>query len=470
MAEASSGRTIGRARAWLVLAIALTAAIPQRANAQSRGRDYEPMVLGDWLFTPTLTAGGIYNDNVFSSSRDKVGRFGTTLGATGFFSRMDGLSQSQIYFTANASIYPSETKANAYTGAIGASHTREFGQDLLFNGGVEIARIQNSLQAQTLTSAGTFDLSPTDYTQFQAQASLRKTFNRLFVEGGASFVSQYYDDQTVQNADRNGWTSRVRARVGYEVAPLVSVYVEPSLDFQRYNNSFYDTDGYRVVGGLSFPRWSLFTGEVYAGYMMQRYPNATIGSQTAPTFGGSVSWLPTEDIVVTLAARQEIGLSGPTLGSAFSIVGSIPGAIPSGDPLAGTVPAPIADPTAAANAQANQVSNALIGNVSGLTVSQQLFASQGSATKTTTVSLGGRYIANQALTMGATLSYQASSPETAVSRNQDSQIYLARFNLDYSVTANWGLSATYSYARVLYDTPGMSYGQNIVSLAVNGRL
>lgn len=455
-------------------ALALTAlvAAPWPAMAQGGGgRDYAPMVLGDWLFTPTVTAGGIYNDNVFSSSQNKVGRLGSTLGATGYFSRVDGLSRSQVYFTGRADVYPSETKANAYTGALGATHAREFGHDLLFNGGVEVARIQNSLQAQTLTPAGTLDLSPTNYTQFQAQASLRKTFNRLFVEGGGNFVSQYYDDKTLQNSDRNGWSSRIRGRVGYEVFPLVSVFVEPSLDYQRYNNSFYDTEGYQVVGGLTFPRWRLLSGEVYAGYMMQRYPNANIGSQTAPTFGGSVSWFPTEDIIVTLAAQQSIGLSGPTQGTAFSIVGSIPGATPTGDPLAAVAPAPIANPTTSANAQATQMSNSLVGGgISGLTVSQELFASPGSSTKTTTVSLGGRYLATQAWTVGGTVSYQSSSPQSSISRYQDSEVFLARFGLDYSLTANWGVSATYAYARVLYDTPGLSYGQNIVTLAVNGRL
>lgn len=455
----------------LLLAAGCAAVGAQPALGQGRAaRDYQPVTLGDWLFTPTLTAGAIYNDNVFSTSRDKVGRLGSTFGATGYFARSDGLSKSQVYFTGRADLYPSESKANAYTGAIGATHVREFGHDLLFNGGVEIARIQNSLQAQTLTPAGSFDLQPTNYTQFQAQASLRKTFNRVFVEGGGSFVSQVYDESSVQTGDRDGWSTRIRARVGYEVAPMVSVFVEPSLDYQRYRNGFYNTDGYQVVGGLTFPRWRLLSGEVYAGYMMQRYPNANVGSQSAPTFGGSISWYPTEDITLTLAAQQNIGLSGPTIGTAFSVVGSIPGASPSGDPLAAVTPAAAANPTASANAQATQLSNTLVSNASGLTVSQELFASPGSSTKTTTVSLGGRYAATQAWTVGATVSYQNSTPQTSISRYQDSEVFLARFALDYSVSANWGVSGTYSYARVLYDTPGQSYGQNIVTLAVNGRL
>jgi hypothetical protein len=451
------------------VAVLLLASVSADALGQGR-RDYEPMTLGDWLFTPSLSAGLIYNDNVFASAQNKIGRFGSTLGASGVLFRQDGISQSQVYFTGRADIYPTESSANAYTGALGATHVREIGQDLLFNTGVEIARIQNSLQAQTLDPFGTLDLSSSNYTQFQAQASLRKTFNRMFIEGGGSFVTQFYDEDTAQTDDRNGWSGRVRARLGYEVTPLVSVFIEPALDAQRYDDSFYNSDGYSVVGGLTFPRLSLFSGEVFGGYMVQRYPNANFGSQSAPTFGGSVSWLPTEDIVVTLAAQQSIGFSGPTQGTAFSVVNGIYGAAPAGDPLASVQPQASTDPTAAANAQATRVSNSLVGTVSSLNVAQQLFASPGAATKTMTVSLGARYLATQAMTLGGTFTYQSTSPEAGISRAVGSDLFLARLNLDYSLTANWGMSATYSYARVLYDVPGLSYGQNIVTLAVNGRL
>ncbi len=206
----------GLMRAALVGVAALAAT---GAAAQGRGtRDYGPMVIGDWLFTPTLMMGGIYNDNVFASSTNKVGRLGTSFSLSGYASRIDGVSQTQVYGIARGDIYPSESEANAFTGAVGATHSREFGRDLLFDAGVEIARIQNSLQAQVLSPTNSLDLSSTNYTQFQARTSLRKTFNRVFVEGRASFVTQVYDDSTLQTGDRNGYSARFGTRLGYEVS------------------------------------------------------------------------------------------------------------------------------------------------------------------------------------------------------------------------------------------------------------
>ncbi|MHB2169141.1 outer membrane beta-barrel protein [Alsobacter sp. R-9] len=448
----------------------ILACADEASLAQGRGnRDYGPIQWGDWLVTPTVNFGAIYNDNVFSSATDKIGRLGTTFGGSAYASRVDGLSQTQVYINGRADIYPSETKANAYTGAIGATHAREFGQDLLFNGGLEIARIQNSLQAQTLNANNVFDLSNTNYTQFQTQASLKKTFNRFFLEGGGSFVTQFYDENNPQTGNLNGWSARARVRAGYQVAPLVSVFVEPSVNWQRYDNSFYDTDGYQIVGGLSFPRLSLFTGEVYAGYMWQRYPNAGGETQGAPTVGGSVSWLPTPDITVTLGVTQSFGINGPTQGTPFSVLNSIPGASPAGDALVSVVPA-TANPTATANGQATRLSNNLIGLVSGASTPQQLLSSNGSGTKTTVVTLGGTYAATQAMSLGTTFAWQNQSASATLATSPNSDVYMARANVDYSLTANWGISATYAFSRVLYDTPGLSYSQNVVTLGVNGRL
>ncbi len=216
------------------------------------------------------------------------------------------------------------------------------------------------------------------------------------------------------------------------------------------------------MGGVSFPRLSLFSGEIFAGWMANRYPNANVDTQTAPTFGGSISWLPTEDISVTLAASQQIGLSGPTQGTAFTVVNGIPGALPPTDPLAA------ASPAAAANAQATQVSNALI--APGTVVNQQLFASAGSSSKTTTVSLGARYLATQALTTGATMTWQTSSGSSLNAAAQGYDVFVLRLNADYSLTATWGLSGTYSYARTFYDQPGLDYTQNVFTFGVTGRL
>lgn len=447
-------RSPSAALRWPALVALLLCTSASVAQAQGRGsRDYGPMVIGDWLFTPELTMGAIYNDNVFSRRTNKTGSLGTTFSTSGFATRTDGLSQTRLYYKGQADVYPDQSAGNSFTGAVGATHTREFGQDLVANGSVEIARLQNSLRSQGITPLGTLSLSNNDYTQFQGNVSLRKTMNRFYVEGGLSGATQLYDTSSATTSDKNGWTSAVRGRLGYEISPALSVYAEPSVNFQRYDATFYDANVYKAVIGLSFPRLGLFSGDVYAGYMWANYPNAISKWEQAPTLGGSVSWLPTPAITVTLAASQSFGLSGPQQNSAFSSLNGIPGAVSSTDPF---------NASTTANSLANQL-------ISATNVNQQLFASSGSQSKTSTVSLGSRYAVNQITNAGLTLSYQTTT-RTGVTTSPTSDVFLARLSLDYQIWANWGLSGTYSYARVLYDQPGLSYTQNVVTLGVTGRL
>lgn len=422
--------------------------------AQGRGsRDYAPMTIGDWLFSPQVTASGIYNDNVFSRRSNKTASFGTSFGASGFANRNDGVSRTQLYFKGQADVYPDQSRGNSFTGAVGATHSREFGQDLLFDGSIEIARLQNSLRSQGITPAGALSLSNASYTQFQGSASLRKNFNRFYVEGGLNAATQLYDKTSASTADKNGWSGALRGRIGYEVAPAMSVYVEPSVNTQRYDASFYDTNVYKSVVGFSFPRLGLFTGDVYGGYMWANYPNAGGKWQQAPTVGGSISWLPTPDVTVTLAASQSFGLSGVGQNRAFSTLNTIPGALATTDPLSSS---------ATAEALANQL-------VSATAVNQQLFASTGSQSKTSTVSLGARYVVNALTNAGLTFSYQ-NTTRAGVTTSPTSDIFMTRLSVDYQVWANWGLAGTYTFARVLYDQPGLSYSQNVVTLGVSGRL
>ena len=62
----------------------------------------------------------------------------------------------------------------------------------------------------------------------------------------------------------------VTGRVGYKLSRSFYVFAEGSGIFQRFNNSLFNTNGYRVIGGVgSRDPNSLFRGEIYGGYQAQ---------------------------------------------------------------------------------------------------------------------------------------------------------------------------------------------------------
>ena len=76
--------------------------------------------------------------------------------------------------------------------------------------------------------------------------------------------------------------------------------------------TIYNSEGYRVVGGLGTDRISLFKGEIYAGYQQQLYDYAAFGSPSSPVYGGKISWFPTRAVTITAALDETYQDSGLT--------------------------------------------------------------------------------------------------------------------------------------------------------------
>ena len=112
----------------------------------------------------------------------------------------------------------------------------------------------------------------------------------------------------------------LREGSGYNVTPAFYVFAKGDGIFQPFNNSLFDTNGYRVIGGIgSKDDKSLFRGEVYGGYQaqnqQQQQPNVTgLGVPTGiPTdansgvFGGRLTYYPTQLLDDYSTGRPDIG-------------------------------------------------------------------------------------------------------------------------------------------------------------------
>ena len=89
--------------------------------------------------------------------------------------------------------------------------------------------------------------------------------------------------------------------------------------FQRFNNSLFDTNGYRAIGGIGWdePK-SLFRGEIYGGYQAQFQENLNgaiippgLGIPPTdiakPVFGGRLSYYPNSVLDAYCPGRPDIG-------------------------------------------------------------------------------------------------------------------------------------------------------------------
>jgi hypothetical protein len=274
---------------------------------------YKGIPLGDWMLYPTFFVGAIYDSNVFYSPNSPVSLVGARLRPTFLAERDAGIHKTSIYTDVEAKIFPSFSSANSLNAQVGFSHIWEIQRDLAVRVGGEynhlIAPILPVGLIQIPTGAlGTFVSQPTA-DRFSADLSVFKSFDRLFVGLAGSAIKTNYSDVyttagTLPQGILDNLVTTVTGRGGYWLIPAVYAFTEASGNFREYTGDIYNSNGYRVIGGLGSHYISLFKGEIYAGYQEQFYDKAFIGQASNPVFGGSISWFPTRALTVSASLDQ----------------------------------------------------------------------------------------------------------------------------------------------------------------------
>jgi len=269
---------------------------------------------------PGLTYATYYDDNVFALPTSKRGDWAFVLRPeVSFRSRnLDGVviggnayMEGRKYAT-----YESEDQVNAGAwigGQAALGQTNQIVGRLAYTHGHEDRGVSDTITDRFL--------DPIGYHQGEASAALNSRFGSFWTSVGAQSVIAHYDDALLTNGFavsqdyRNGNIERFPVRLGYVVAPLTSVFVEASAHRRDFENSLYDSLGYRVVGGLLLEpgQGSRVRGEVFAGYMNQDYSGLTLKTVSTWTAGASMSFLITDNWTATVEGRRdprEASLSG----------------------------------------------------------------------------------------------------------------------------------------------------------------
>jgi hypothetical protein len=211
-------------------------------------------------------------------------------------------------------LYLHHEREDTINGRIGFRDVWEIERDLVFTLSGDASRQTDTVDSGQIVGGST--ILPLQYWQYQTSASLIKSFNQLFVGAGGAFVDQKFDNArqtaggSIPQFYRDLDAATVTGRLGYYLGPTIYSYAETSGNQQIfYNDSLYSSRGYRVVGGLGSDRLSLFKGEIYGGYQRQIYSASLGGAQGGATFGGKLSWLPTEFLTLTASLGQSLSTS-----------------------------------------------------------------------------------------------------------------------------------------------------------------
>jgi hypothetical protein len=303
------------------------------------GEYKEGMVVGGWTLFPKIFVGATFDDNTHQSATGDTEGFSARVVPHLVGIYQNGMHRTTLYGVADARFFNSST----VTATAGFVHYYEAARDLLFT-------FQGNYTRQTdlFTSALNFNngaLGPSvsaesnlpviinpfgttpsadavAYNQFTGAASVRKEFGQAFATLSTSVFNIVYDrtpSSVVDDAFRtsaNGTSVYTTARVGYNVMPTVFVFAEGTGIFQRFDNSLFNTNGYRVVGGVgSNNPEGFFRGEVFGGYQAQIQDAQNVTASAIPTntdspiFGGRVYYFPTRYWTFMAQVDQTLGIS-----------------------------------------------------------------------------------------------------------------------------------------------------------------
>jgi hypothetical protein len=277
---------------------------------------------GDWMFNPSLTAGAIYDSNVFSSSfnpqSDIAAQLGTALRAHSLWDRHGvdlQLSTQSVFYRNHPGLNQTDVTFNG-SGRIDIDHS---------------AQILGNLQAAYLheevgtLSSPTGAVEPTPFSFFSGDLTLRKEFGRVTTSLGGrissyDFGSTRAQDGSIINQDaRDGQIYSAHGRFDYAFSDKSTFFTLVEGNWRNLRGTLdqsLESNGYRALAGFDLEFTHLIKGEIAAGYMSQHFFASSIGNIEGPAYRAMLTWSPSRQIDVHFNAEQIVTETSDTSATA----------------------------------------------------------------------------------------------------------------------------------------------------------
>jgi hypothetical protein len=286
------------------------------------------LMVGRWQLWPRVSAGVIYNSNVNQDSGKNSASWGEYLTPALSANLDNGIYQTSIYGVANINNYANSAVNNKTTvdASAGFSQAYRPTHDLTFRLTGGYARALDVFGNATLATFATPNTLPPPTSaapvpattvspqananrnnQYSGAVSVDKDFGKVGIGLTASAVDIIYDSSPVNAPSRNGVTYTVAQRTRFNLTPQLYAFVDPSVNWQRYQDSTRNSNGYRITGGVGTQKGGIWGGEVYGGYQAER--NDITGTYGRPVLGLRIIYSPTPTWLFNASLDESLGAS-----------------------------------------------------------------------------------------------------------------------------------------------------------------
>ena len=301
-----------------LLSVAATLGAPAQSSPSAG------LPVAGFLVYPSLFAGVIYNDNVYPTQDDRKATLGFAFAPRITAIDDGGLHKTTLNLSADARIFPgyayarsSDPSPNSISGAVSLAHLWRPAEDLTVAADVGLlgnmdctVRCSRGSNFVAAASAGGTATYPQFSNQFSGSISVEKKFSdQWFLRGGFGAQEVNYESVPpgVVGGGRSGADYNAFLRTGMWITPQINAFVEGGADFRRYRDNWYDSNAYRLIGGLSSDMIGLFRGEVFAGWQQLVSAEGTFNSVQAPAYGGKIYYYPTPYLTLAASLSELFG-------------------------------------------------------------------------------------------------------------------------------------------------------------------
>lgn len=265
--------------------------------------------MGSFIVNPSAEASVSYDDNVFATKtnrqKDSVTNIDAGVAAVSNWSR----HALELYAGGGGLFYADNTSEDRGYFNAGVSGQLDVTRDLYLTSyakyafgyeprgsGESFIGFQKPIEKQTVEGGGT----------------IHKSFNRIWVETGVSARHEEYGNgklasgATVDQSFRNGTSTQVVGRVGYELSPKTSAFVEGAWNNRDYNSSRFNAEGYSASVGVRYEFTRLVKGEAAVGYMNYN-ASSNLNDVGTWSYRGQLVWLATPLMQVALVGSRDLG-------------------------------------------------------------------------------------------------------------------------------------------------------------------
>lgn len=207
-----------------------------------------------------------------------------------------------------------QTSRNQNEVDLGAVARLEVGSDYALTGeGQYSIQYESPLTGEVNSDLAVISRYDRRYLALRGERSVGNTRLQLALDNTVfAFSPIRLSGATIDQDNRNRRVTRATGQFFYALSPSFAVYSQLTHDWIDYETELEpgvanrDSEGDRILGGISFDLSSLARGSVGIGYNWRRYNSSLYNNVGGFSVEGRVEFFPTELTTVTVSARRLI--------------------------------------------------------------------------------------------------------------------------------------------------------------------